>query len=213
MPYRSARCTPAPTGPRSDGHPVDKSGKRFGVNAMCAMGNRGKRCFTVCAGSFTVTVVIDFLERLIATVGRKVHLVVDGHPAHRSRAVRAWLNTHASPIETHFPPGYAPERDLVEILNGDVKKHVAEADPHTKADLAAHLRSHLRRRQNPGFIRSLFGKPAVAYAATQPPDTKDVRLNKASCREVNASTASHNSRSRCSSYDSADERPTRPRST
>lgn len=166
------------TGMRSDAHAgtgwapvgktpvVDKTGKRFGVNAMCAMSNRGKLFFTVYEGSFTVAIMIEFLQRLIATAGHKVHLVVDGHPTHRSKAVRAWLETHASQIELHFLPGYAPELNPVEILNGDIKRHVAKANPHTKADLAAELRSHLRRRQNqPGFIRSLFGKPEVAYAA------------------------------------------------
>lgn len=166
------------TGMRSDAHAgtgwapvgktpvVDKTGQRFGINAMCAMSNRGKMFFTVYEKSFTITVMIDFLQRLIATVDHKVHLIVDGHPTHRSKAVKVWLETHAAQIEMHFLPGYAPELNPVEILNGDIKRHVAKANPHTKADLAAHLRAHLRRRQNqPGFIRSLFGKPEVAYAA------------------------------------------------
>lgn len=166
------------TGLRSDAHAgtgwapvgatpvVDKTGKRFGVNAMCAMSNRGKLFFTVYDDSFSIPVMIDFLERLIATVGHKVHLIVDGHPTHRARAVTAWLKTHASQIEMHFLPGYAPELNPVEILNGDIKKHVAKANPHDKDQLRTELRAHLRRRQNqPGFLRSLFGKPEVAYAA------------------------------------------------
>lgn len=166
------------TGLRSDAHAgtgwapvgqtpvVDKTGQRFGVNAMCAMSNRGKLFFTVYDGSFNIPVMIDFLERLIATAGHKVHLIVDGHPTHRSKAVRLWLEAHLSQIEMHFLPGYAPELNPVEILNGDIKKHVAKANPHHKDDLRAELRSHLRRRQNqPGFLRSLFGKPEVAYAA------------------------------------------------
>lgn len=166
------------TGLRSDAHAgvgwapvghtpvVDKTGQRFGVNAMCAMSNRGKRFFTVYDGSFSVPIMIDFLERLIATVGHKVHLIVDGHPTHRARAVTVWLKTHKRQIEIHFLPGYAPALNPVEILNGDIKKHVAKAKPHDKHELKAELRAHLRRRQNqPGFLRPLFGKPEVAYAA------------------------------------------------
>jgi transposase len=146
---------------------VDQTGKRFGVNAMSAMSNRGKLFFTVYGGSFSVPVTLDFLERLIAAVGHKVHLIVDGHPTHRAKAVTTWLKSHERQIEMHFLPGYAPELDPVEILNGDIKKHVAKANPHDKDQLRAELRAHLRRRRNqPGFLRSLFGKPEVAYAAT-----------------------------------------------
>ena len=87
------------TGLRSDAHAgtgwapigqtpvVSKTGQRFGVNAMCAMSNRGKLFFTVYDGSFSIPVMIDFLQRLIATVGHKVHLIVDGHPTEAPRYV------------------------------------------------------------------------------------------------------------------------------
>jgi transposase len=166
------------TGLRSDAHAgtgwapigkapvVDKTGQRFGVNAMCAMSNRGKLFFTVYDGSFNVAIMIEFLRRLVNTADHKVHLIVDGHPTHRAKAVTKWLKAHVSQIEMHFLPGYAPELNPVEILNGDIKKQVAKANPHHKDDLRAELRSHLRRRQQqPEFLRSLFGKPEVAYAA------------------------------------------------
>lgn len=133
---------------------------------MCAMSNRGKLFFTVYEGSFNAQVFIEFLERLIATAGHKVHLIVDGHPTHRAKAVTAWLRSHERQIEMHFLPGYAPELNPVEILNSDIKEHVAKTNPHDKHELKAELRAHLRRRQNqPGFLRSLFGKPEIAYAA------------------------------------------------
>ncbi|BCB84999.1 transposase [Phytohabitans suffuscus] len=65
----------------------------------------------------------------------------------------------------HLLPGYAPELNPVELLNGDVKRHVAQANPGTVADLTA-ATAHLRRRQNqPNVVKALFYEPEVRYAA------------------------------------------------
>ncbi len=66
----------------------------------------------------------------------------------------------------HFLPGYSPELNPVELLNHDIKHHVAQANPANPAELAAAAASHLRRRQNqPEAVKALFGKPEVRYAA------------------------------------------------
>ena len=66
----------------------------------------------------------------------------------------------------HLLPGYAPELNPVELLNGDVKRHVAQANPGTVAELTAAATAHLRRRQTqPNIVKALFRKPEVRYAA------------------------------------------------
>lgn len=146
---------------------VPKTGKRFTVNAMCALSNKGELYFTVFAGGFNVHVMITFLDRLVRHMDRKVHLIVDGHPSHRSHLLRDWLAERAGKIEMHFLPGYAPELNPVELLNADLKHHVAaRTSPRSQAELADGARSHLRRRQNqPERIKALFGKPETRYAA------------------------------------------------
>ena len=63
-------------------------------------------------------------------------------------------------------PGYAPELNPVELLNGDIKRHVAQANPGDVAGLTAAATAHLRRRQNqPNIVKALFRKPEVRYAA------------------------------------------------
>lgn len=47
---------------------------------------------------------LGFLERLIKHLPTKVHLVVDQHWVHRSKAVREWVQDHAEQIELHFLP-------------------------------------------------------------------------------------------------------------
>ncbi|MGI8308354.1 IS630 family transposase [Saccharopolyspora hattusasensis] len=146
---------------------VGKTGKRFSVNAMCAIGNKGELYFTVYIGSFNAGVFLPFLKRLAGHHGRKVHLIVDGHPVHRRKTVQKWLTEHRSDIEMHFLPGYSPELNPDEILNADLKRAVSTGTaPKTRDELETVVRSFLHRLQKlPDRVRSYFGKPEVRYAA------------------------------------------------
>jgi transposase len=93
---------------------------------LSAISNAGMLRFRLFVGSFTGAVFIDFLGRLVRDCGgRKVHLIVDGHPVHRAKAVSAWVGRHGDRIELHFLPGYSPELNPVELLNHDVKANAA----------------------------------------------------------------------------------------
>lgn len=146
---------------------IGKTGKRFRVNLMAAISNRGALTFTVYEGSLTVERYLDFLARLIRHHGRKVHLIVDSHPTHKAKTVTAWLAKHTQQIVQHFLPGYSPELNPVELLNGDTKKAVAaQSAARNPTSLGALIRAHLHRRQKqPRVIAALFHKPEVRYAA------------------------------------------------
>jgi transposase len=105
---------------------IKRTGKRVRVNMISAVSNAGMLGFRLFVGSFSGPVLIDFLRRLLRDGGgRKVHLIVDGHPVHRAKAVSAWVRRHADRIELHFLPGYSPELNPVELLNHDVKANAA----------------------------------------------------------------------------------------
>jgi len=87
---------------------VGKTGKRLRVNAMAAP-----------------PLFLAYLKRLISTVDRKIHLIVDGHTGHRRVSVSDWLTEHVDSIEMHFLPACGPELNPLELLNGDLKRHVA----------------------------------------------------------------------------------------
>ncbi|WP_331751204.1 transposase (plasmid) [Streptomyces globisporus] len=123
----------APKGPTPV---VTVGGWRFKVNVMSAIAARGTLYFTV----FTEKVFTDFLDRLARQAGRKVHVIADRHPVHRSKAVRAWLEKNAERIELHLMPGYSPELNPDEILNADVKRHVHAARACSADDLARETR-------------------------------------------------------------------------
>ena len=149
--------------------PVIKgTGKRFRVNMMSAISNAGRLRFRLFTGSFTAAVFIDFLGRLLRdSSGRKVHLVVDGHPVHRAKRVSAWVGRHADRIELHVLPGYSPELNPVELLNHDVKANAAgRRRPRSAGELRAELRGYLRWRQrHPEVLVRFFDYPTTRYAA------------------------------------------------
>ncbi len=146
---------------------IRATGKRFGVNMISALSNQGSLAFQVFEGRFTSQTFIGFMARLIKHArGKKVVLIVDGHPVHRSRAVSQWLQTHSSDIQMHFLPGYAPELNPDELLNHDVKLGMSKSRPTNRHEMKAALRSHLHRRQKqPEVIRNFFKAQHVRYAA------------------------------------------------
>jgi transposase len=147
---------------------VGKTGQRFGCNVIQAISNRGELCFRVFQGRFTQGLYLDFLRRLLKhSGGRKIHLIVDGHPVHRGKKVAGWLAERSELIEVHQLPGYSPELNPAELLNNDTK-HAAltRRRPRDPDELVDGTRSHLHRRQKqPHLIRRFFDHPDVAYAA------------------------------------------------
>jgi transposase len=147
---------------------IKRTGKRFRVNMLSAISNAGRLRFRLFTGSFNGPVFIDFLGRLLRDCGgRKVHLIVDGHPVHRAKLVSAWVAGHAERIELHFLPGYSPELNPVELLNHDVKANAGgRRRPRSAGELRAELHGYLRRRQRqPAVLIRFFDYPTTRYAA------------------------------------------------
>jgi transposase len=147
---------------------IKRTGKRFRVNMISAISNQGLLRFRLFTGSFTGAVFIDFLRRLLRDCqGRKVHLIVDGHPVHRAKLVSTWVGRHAERIELHFLPGYSPELNPVELLNHDVKANAAgRRRPRSAGELREELHGYLRRRQRqPQVLVRFFDHPTTRYAA------------------------------------------------
>lgn len=146
---------------------IRNTGQRFGCNIISAVNNLGKLRFRVFKGSFTQALMIDFLERLVRDAQRKIIVIADGHPAHRGRRLRQWLEEHASQCELVLLPGYAPELNPDELLNQDLKSNVFRSGrPKTRDELVGQTRSYLRATQKrPDIVRAYFQEAHVNYAA------------------------------------------------
>jgi transposase len=143
------------------------TGVRFGCNMISAITNKGQLNFMVFKQRFKAHVFEEFLRRLVRQSERKVFIIVDGHPVHRSGKVKKWLNKNEKHIRLFFLPSYSPELNPDEILNQDVKSNaVGRKRARCQSELIANVRSYLWGRQRrPNVVKKYFSEKHVSYAA------------------------------------------------
>ncbi|MGH2508956.1 MAG: IS630 family transposase [Ktedonobacteraceae bacterium] len=96
------------------------TGQRFRCNMLSSITNRGRLAFMIFHQRFTARVFLNFLRRLLRLTRktrRKVFLIADSHPVHKSRAVSRWLAEHAAQMRIFWLPSYSPELNPDELLN------------------------------------------------------------------------------------------------
>ena len=133
--------------------------------------NRGRLAFMILRQRFTARVFLNFLRRLLRLTRktrRKVFLIADGHPAHKSRLVSRWLAEHATQIRIFCLPSYSPELNPDELLNQDVKTNaLGRVRPVNVQEMMDNIRSYLRITQaRPKVVKNYFRERHVQYAAT-----------------------------------------------
>lgn len=135
-------------------------------NMISSITGRGTLRFMVFKRRFTAAVFIEFMGRLLRETGRKVYLIVDGHPAHKARRVEKWLAARKERIRLIFLPAYSPDVNPDEFLNHDVKANAAgRRRASSLDDMIADLRGCLRSTQKqPGVVKRFFHAPSVRYA-------------------------------------------------
>ena len=146
---------------------IHSSGRRFGCNMISAITNRGRLHFMVFDEEFRTPVFLKFLERLTRQIRRKMFLILDGHPVHRSRVAKAWFAKNEHRLRVFFLPGYSPELNPDELLNQDVKTNAVGRKPPADAfDLMTNVRGFmLSKQRTPDAVRSYFRGRHVSYAA------------------------------------------------
>ena len=159
----SARCF----SPKGQTPIVLGSGNRFGCNMISSISNRGTLRFMVFTDRFNSKVMLRFLKRLLKQMERKVFLIVDGHPVHRGRAVKKFVDEREDQIKMFHLPAYSPELNPDEMLNQDVKTNAVRRKPTvTQSGMVRNLRGYLHSRQRqPELVKRYFHAPTVRYAA------------------------------------------------
>ncbi len=146
---------------------IPGTGQRFGCNMISSITNRGRLNFMVFKKRFRSDVFIEFLRRLVRQSKRKVFLITDRHPVHRSSAVRRWLDANRRRIRMFFLPEYSPKLNPDEYLNNDVKSNaVGRQRAADQSEMIAQVRSYLRQTQGrPEIVCNYFEHEDVIYAA------------------------------------------------
>ena len=146
---------------------VRVTGQRFSLNMISAISPRGELRFMVVKGGVGAKVFITFLKRLVHGQRRPLFLIVDGHPAHRAKLVKEYVESLEGKLRLFFLPPYAPELNPDELVWNDVKNNaVGRMRLEEPADLQRAIVGRLRYLQkSPARVRSFFQAPETRYAA------------------------------------------------
>jgi transposase len=147
---------------------VAATGDRFGVNLISAVTAKGKLRFAAYDGHLNGPVFIDFCRRLLHDTPEPVFLVLDGHPVHRSKAVKQFAESTGGRLRLCFLPGYSPELNPDEWVWKHVKHdRIGRAGVTSPDDLKAKALAALHRLQRlPHLVRSFFRDPNLRYITT-----------------------------------------------
>ena len=145
---------------------IPGTGQRFGCSMISTITNRGTLRFMVFKGGFKAPVMIRFLKRLLKSCPRKIYLIIDSHPVHRSVRVKKWAAGKPKRIKLFFLPAYAPELNPDEYLDNDVKSNaVGRRRALDQGELMADVRGYCRSTQKqPEIVKKFFEAPQVRYA-------------------------------------------------
>lgn len=147
--------------------PVIKStGKRFSLNMISAISNKGHLQFMI-IDRFNGEVFIDFLSRMIRYSKEKIFFITAGHPAHKTKMLKAWLEENKHRIEVFFIPPYSPELNAQEYLNQDVKTNViGKKRPINKEQMRNNVESFMSsKKKSKKQVQKYFHGQHVRYAA------------------------------------------------
>lgn len=144
---------------------VSVPGQRQGISAASAVNAKGGFWFATYKGGLNAALFVTLLRRMMRGRRKPLHLVLDGLPAHKTRAVRAYVDELKGKLTLHFLPGYAPTLNPDELVWSYAKRTgVARSPLRAGEQLADRVHAQLQDIANrPALVRSFFRHPSVAY--------------------------------------------------
>jgi transposase len=153
--------------PRGQTPVVEVTGRRFSLNMISAVSPQGEFRFMLHEGSVTATVFREFLKRLMIGADKPVFVIVDGHPIHRAKLVRAYVDSLGRQLKLFYLPPYSPQLNPDEQVWAHVKRQVSKRLVQDKDEMKRLALGALRRIQRlPSLVKSFFLQPECQYALT-----------------------------------------------
>ena len=148
---------------------VQTTGQRFKFNLLSVINNLGEMRFMLTDKRVDNVLYIEFLKRLLQGAQRPIFLILDGHPVHRSRPVKAFAASTHGRLRLFLLPAYSPELNPDEQVWNEVKnRRVGRQRPGSSDEFRRLLQSALFALQRlPALLRSFFQLPDTRYAAPE----------------------------------------------
>lgn len=146
---------------------VQHTGRRFSLNMISAISNKGEMRFMTTKKRISAKLFLEFCKRLMTGQQRKIYLIVDGHPSHKAKIVKSYIESLSGKLKLFYLPPYSPELNPDEYVWNDVKNNgVGRSAIVTPKDLNRVVVGRLRHIQkNPDKIRAFFQSKTTRYAA------------------------------------------------
>ena len=153
--------------PRGKTPIVRVTGARFGFNLLSAVTAKGQMRFMAAQGKVNASVFCDFLRRLVFKAERPIFLILDGHPVHRAKKVKQFIESLKDTLRVFFLPPYSPELNPDESVWNELKNNgIGRMSITGPDDMKFKVVGYLRRMQRtPELIQSFFHAPETKYAA------------------------------------------------
>jgi len=146
---------------------VSVPGQRQGISAASAVSSKGAFWFATYPGGLNGDLFVRLLGKMMRARRKPLHLVLDGLPAHKTKAVKHYVASCNGKLTLHFLPGYAPDLNPDELVWSHAKRTGNARRPLQKGEkLADRVTAQLADiRRRPALVRSFFRHPSVAYIA------------------------------------------------
>lgn len=104
---------------------VQATGQRFSLNMISAVATQGEFRFMLYEGTVGAKVFVEFLKRLMLNAERPVFLIVDGHPIHKAKVVRRYIESLDGKLKLFYLPPYSPHLNPDETVWAHVKRRIS----------------------------------------------------------------------------------------
>lgn len=146
---------------------IRSTGKRFSINMISVVSSQGEMRFMVSEQRLGSTLFIEFLKRLLIGAENPIYLVVDGHPTHRAKKVKEFIEKTNGRLKLFHLPAYSPELNPDELVWSDLKSNivgrkVVSCSAELKSAAVGGLRSIQKNKEK---VKSFFQEKGTSYAA------------------------------------------------
>lgn len=144
---------------------VNVPGQRQGISAASAVSAKGAFWFATYHGALNGESFVELLKKLMHRRKKPLRLVLDGLPAHKTKAVKTYIASTQGRLTLHILSGYAPELNPDELVWSHAKRTGNARRPLQKGEkLELRVAAQLAEiGKNPKLVRSFFRHPSVAY--------------------------------------------------
>jgi transposase len=144
------------------------TGARLSVNMISAVTATGSFKYDIISGALDAEKFIDFCDKLLTDTSGPVFLVVDGHPVHRTKAVKEYVASANGRLRLFRLPAYSPELNPDEWVWKNVKHDTVDRSVTTgPEDFTTRIITALERLARlPHLIQAFFGDPTLRYITT-----------------------------------------------